>query len=67
MDRIPDTRLGTASPELDPLDELLIAFVEMGCQYLRDHPEVRSEIRRIAAQGIRQALVKRLEDDEGES
>jgi hypothetical protein len=68
MDRIPDPRLGTASTELDPFDEVLISLVEAGCQYIRDHPEVRSEIRRHAADGLRRLVLKHLQDDdEGES
>lgn len=64
MSSVPDARLGTDPPELDPLDEVLLALVEAGCQYLRDHPEARSEIRRKAANGLRRALLRQLDEDE---
>jgi hypothetical protein len=64
MDRIPDPRLGTDLPELGPIDELLLGLIEAGCQYLRDHPEARSEIRRTAADHLRRVLLKQLDEDE---
>lgn len=68
MDRIPDPERGTDPTELGPIDELLFGLIEAGCQYFRDHPEARSEIRRAASVHLRRALLKHLEDDEeGES
>lgn len=68
MDRIPDPRLGSDLPELGPIDEILLGLIEAGCQYFRDHPEARSEIRRIALASFRGSLLARLKDDaEGES
>lgn len=72
MEKIPEARLGTDLPELGPIDELLLGLIEAGCQYLRDHPEARSEIRRHAARSLRRALLERelleqLEDDDADA
>jgi len=66
MPSVPDPRFGTDPPELGPIDELLFGLIEAGCQYFRDHPEARSEIRRTAAAKLRRALLQQLEDDEPE-
>jgi hypothetical protein len=67
MKSVGDPRLGTDLPELGPMDEFLLGLVEAGCQYLRDHPEARSEMRRSGGASLRRMLLKQLDDDEDES
>ena len=67
MTSVPNHRRGSDLPKLGPIDELLLGLIAAGCQYLRDHPEARSEIRRTAAQSLRRALIEQLEADDDEA
>ena len=64
MTSVPERRRGTASPELGPIDELLLGLIEAGCQYFRDHPEARSELRREPSEGLLVDLLERLREAE---
>jgi hypothetical protein len=64
MPSVQKPRRGVAEPKLDPFDEMLLGLIEAGCQYIRDHPEARSEIRRAVLVPMRR-LIHEL-DDEGE-